>query len=98
MIAFTSTWTSLTKCTHNFLANTCHSNLFTEPLNIDVSVRVEDYVTYDLQLSDVWSVRGSTAVFKCIMNPYYVKDYIHVVGWSKGTKPIQAGAHGFTWI
>lgn len=73
-------------------------HLFTEPLNIDVSVRVEDYVTYDLQLSDVWSVRGSTAVFKCIMNPYYVKDYIHVVGWSKGTKPIQAGAHGFTWI
>lgn len=55
------------------------------------AVRVEDYVTYDLQLSDVWSVRGSTAVFKCIMNPYYVKDYIHVVGWSKGTKPIQAG-------
>ena len=57
-----------------------------------VSVLVEDYVTYNLQLSDVWSVRGSTAVFKCSINPYFVKDYIHVVGWSKGTKSILAGA------
>lgn len=71
-------------------------HLFTEPLDINISVLVEDYVTYNLQLSDVWSVRGSTAVFKCIINPYFVKDYIHVVGWSKGTKAIQTGAHAFT--
>ncbi|XP_062570430.1 cell adhesion molecule DSCAM-like isoform X2 [Saccostrea cucullata] len=55
------------------------------------AVLVEDYLTYNLQLSDVWSVRGSTAVFKCNINPFFVKDYIHVVGWSKGTKSIQAG-------
>lgn len=57
-----------------------------EFFNIDVLVCVEDYVMYDLQLSDVWLVWGSIVVFKCIINLYYVKDYIYVVGWLKGMK------------
>jgi len=36
-------------------------------------------------------MRGSTATFRCIINPPYVKEYIKIVGWTQGTKEIVAG-------
>ncbi|KAK3107290.1 hypothetical protein FSP39_011199 [Pinctada imbricata] len=55
------------------------------------AVLVDDYKTSNLQLSDEWVMRGGTAVFKCIINPHYVKQYLKVVSWTQGTKPIYAG-------
>ena len=55
------------------------------------SVLIDQYKTYNLQLTDVWVMRGSTATFRCIINPPYVKQYIKIVGWTQGTKEIVAG-------
>ncbi|OPL20938.1 hypothetical protein AM593_07185, partial [Mytilus galloprovincialis] len=54
-------------------------------------VLIDDYKTYNLQLTDVWAMKGSTATFRCVINPSYVKEYIKVVGWTQGTKPIVPG-------
>ena len=58
---------------------------------LSISVLTEQYNTYNVQLTDVWAMRGSTAVFNCVINPYFVKDYITVVGWTHGTTSVRSG-------
>ncbi|OWF38939.1 Down syndrome cell adhesion molecule [Mizuhopecten yessoensis] len=52
------------------------------------AVLVDEYTTYHLTSNEVWAMRGSTAVFRCSINPYFVKDYVKIVGWVQGTNPI----------
>ncbi|XP_055958792.1 cell adhesion molecule DSCAM [Patella vulgata] len=55
------------------------------------AVLVEQYKNYNVQLNDKWVMEGATAVLKCDVNPYYVQDYVSVIGWTLGTRPIVPG-------
>ncbi|KAJ8316349.1 hypothetical protein KUTeg_006363 [Tegillarca granosa] len=53
------------------------------------AVLVEQYRSYNLQLSDVWAQISGTAIFRCVINPVFAKEYIKVVRWTQGTKRIK---------
>lgn len=76
--------------TYRCLATNIAGSVLSRPMQVK-SVLIDDYKTYNLQLTDVWAMKGSTATFTCVINPSYVKEYIKVVGWTQGTKPIVPG-------
>ncbi|ESO90667.1 hypothetical protein LOTGIDRAFT_163887 [Lottia gigantea] len=61
------------------------SKIFSQELLVD------QYKNYNVQLNDKWVMEGATAVLKCVVNPYYVKDYVQVIGWTQRNHPIVAG-------
>lgn len=61
--------------------------------HVFISVLIDDYKSYNLQLNDVWAMKGGTAIFKCNINPFFVNDYISIVSWTQGTKSISAGLY-----
>ena len=56
-----------------------------------VSVLVDQYRNYDVQLNDKWVIRGNTAVMRCLIFPTYVKAHVQVTGWTQSTKKIYPG-------
>ena len=54
-------------------------------------VIVEQLRRFNVQLNDVWVMRGGTAVFSCNVNPQYARDYVRVAGWTQGSTEVQAG-------
>ncbi|XP_046582612.1 Down syndrome cell adhesion molecule homolog [Haliotis rubra] len=60
--------------------------------NVSVNaVVINKYRDYGVQLNDKWVMRGATAVLHCEINPYYLKNYVDVIGWSRGTQRVQPG-------
>ncbi|CAH1795907.1 unnamed protein product [Owenia fusiformis] len=55
------------------------------------AVTVDQHKAYSVRVNDVWVTIGDTAVFKCSINPYFVRPYVTVTTWSQGDKPISAG-------
>ncbi|CAL1548258.1 unnamed protein product, partial [Lymnaea stagnalis] len=49
-----------------------------------LTVLVEQYTNYDVAPNDLWVMRGSTAVLRCVINPHYVTEYVKVIGWARG--------------
>ncbi|XP_064598583.1 cell adhesion molecule Dscam1-like [Liolophura sinensis] len=47
--------------------------------------------SYSVILNDVYVMRGGTAVFRCDIYPTYIRSYIRVVRWTKGTKSVSSG-------
>ncbi|XP_074653669.1 cell adhesion molecule Dscam1-like [Tubulanus polymorphus] len=54
-------------------------------------VLIRQYIAYKLRVNDVYITRGNTAVFKCIINPYFVREYISVTAWTQGSSRITPG-------
>lgn len=54
-------------------------------------VLVEQYTNYDVSLNDMWVMRGSTAVLRCVINPPYVTEYVKVIGWTRGDMELRSG-------
>lgn len=55
------------------------------------AVIVEQLRRFNVQLNDVWVMRGGTAVFSCEVNPQYARDYVRVAGWTRDSEEVQAG-------
>ncbi|XP_013413706.1 Down syndrome cell adhesion molecule homolog, partial [Lingula anatina] len=53
------------------------------------AVLIEQYKSYNVRVNDVWAMRGTTAVFRCEINPYIVKDYVNITGWWKSNTVIK---------
>ncbi|XP_055866242.1 cell adhesion molecule DSCAM-like isoform X4 [Biomphalaria glabrata] len=59
--------------------------------NVSVkAVLVEQYTNYDVSLNDMWVMRGSTAVLRCVINPPYVTEYVKVIGWTRGDMELRS--------
>ncbi|CAE1158841.1 DSCAM [Acanthosepion pharaonis] len=52
------------------------------------AVVVDKDNTYNVQLNNVWVMRGGTAVLKCLINPHFVNEYIKVTEWTQGSVSI----------
>lgn len=61
------------------------------------TVLVEQYTNYEVSLNDKWVMRGSTAVFRCAINPLYVTDYVKVIGWTRGDRKLYSGERRVHW-
>lgn len=56
-----------------------------------LSVLSDQSNSYSVILNDVYVMRGGTAVFRCDIYPTYIRSYIRVVRWTKGTKSVSSG-------
>lgn len=43
----------------------------------------------DVTVQNVWAMKGNTAVFKCEVNPSYLKEFVRVEKWMSGGSVIQ---------
>jgi len=58
-----------------------------------VSVLLSRYKTFNVRVNDVYVTRGNTAVVRCSVNPYYVRDYVTVKSWSQGSDTLTTGLY-----
>ena len=58
-----------------------------------ISVLLTQYRAYSVRVNDVYVTRGNTAVFKCSIDPYFVREYITVTSWTQGATPITTGTY-----
>ena len=56
-----------------------------------IAVIVKQFQTYNVHVNDVFVPEGSTAVFECEVNPYYVRKYIQIKGWTGNGDYIKPG-------
>ena len=51
---------------------------------------------FDAQVNDEYVIRGTTAVFACVIPPF-VREHVDITSWTVGTTPIVNDArHGMT--
>jgi len=56
------------------------------------TVLLSRYKTFNVRVNDVYVTRGNTAVVRCFVNPYYVRDYVTVKSWIQGSDVLTTGA------
>jgi Down syndrome cell adhesion protein len=66
-------------------------NVFHPPV---FSVLIRQYIAYSVRVNDEYITMGNTAVFKCNIDPYFVRDYITVTAWTRGAARVEAGRKG----
>lgn len=49
------------------------------------------YQTFNVRVNDVYVTRGNTAVVRCFVDPYYVRDYVTVKSWTQGSDVLTTG-------
>ncbi|XP_064651143.1 cell adhesion molecule DSCAM-like isoform X4 [Lineus longissimus] len=54
-------------------------------------VLIRQYIAYSVRVNDVYITMGNTAVFKCNIDPYFVRDYITVTAWTRGAARVETG-------
>ena len=54
---------------------------------------VAKFKRYSATVNDVFITPGNTAVFKCTVNPYYVREYVTVTQWKTNQRVITSGRH-----
>lgn len=99
MIAFTSTWTSLTKCTHNFLANTCHSTCLRNLLILmfQFVLRITWRMTYSWVMSGQYGAAPPSSSVSWTHTMWRITST-----WSAGqrerslSKQVRMGSHEFS--
>jgi len=57
------------------------------------SVLLSRYKTFNVRVNDAYVTRGNTAVVRCSVNPYYVRDYVTVKSWTQGSDTLTTGSH-----
>ena len=57
-----------------------------------LSVLISAYERFNLRVNDVFVSKNNTAVLRCEVNPYYVRDYVKVESWTKNGRPIITGS------
>jgi len=56
------------------------------------SVLLSRYETFNVRVNDVYVTRGNTAVVRCFVDPYYVRDYVTVKSWTQGSDSLTTGS------
>ena len=56
-------------------------------------VLLSRYKTFNVRVNDVYVTRGNTAVVKCFVDPYYVRDYVAVKSWTQGRDILTTGSY-----
>lgn len=55
-------------------------------------VLLSRYKTFNVRVNDVYVTRGNTAVVRCFVDPYYVRDYVIVKSWTQGEDTLTTGS------